>query len=321
REAKNYLTGNFAMQLEEPETIADFAINIERYNLPKNYYKDYLKNLDKVNPDEVQTAANKYINPEHANLLIVGKADSIEEKLQSATGIKKINYYNRFGTEVNKIGEVPFGLTASKIIDAYIDSIGGRENMLKVTDRTTVLKGRLEQGGIEVQMTIYQKAPDYYLQKTERAGVEQKVIFDGEKGYLLYGDEKTELKGEELEKLKYKATFRLVLNLDAYGVKVDLLGTDEVNGKKAYKVGMVFPSGEKWIQYYDPETGLKVKEEKPVKSAENVYTEESIFSDYREVNGVKYPFRIEQSLGSQKFVFSVDSIKVNTGLSQRNFTE
>lgn len=321
QEAKNYLTGNFAMQLEEPETIADFAINIERYNLPKNYYKDYLKNLNKVTIDQISGAAGKFIKPDNAYILIVGNADSIEQKLLSATGIKKINYYNQFGFEINKLSDLPLGLTADKVIETYIDSIGGRENILKITDRTTILKGTLLPNKIEIEMSIYQKVPNLYLQKTQTGGVAQKVIFDGQKGFLIYDNDKSEITGEELQKLKYEATFGLLLGLDAYGVKVNLLGTEEINSKKAYKLEMVFPSGEKWIQYYNPETGLKVKEEKSMKSSKSVFTQETFYSDYREVDGVKYPFTIEQSLGRQKFIFNVDTIKVNSGLSERNFTE
>jgi zinc protease len=40
--AKNYMTGNFAINLEHPQTIATYAINIERYNLPHDYYQNYL---------------------------------------------------------------------------------------------------------------------------------------------------------------------------------------------------------------------------------------------------------------------------------------
>ena len=40
---KNYLTGSFSRSLEQPGTIARFALNIEINNLPKDYYKNYLK--------------------------------------------------------------------------------------------------------------------------------------------------------------------------------------------------------------------------------------------------------------------------------------
>ena len=44
-----------------------------------------------------------------------------------------------------------------------------------------------------------------------------------------------------------------------------------------------------------------------------------LYSDYKDVDGVKYPFTIKQTLGRQSFEFKVDSIKVNTGLADKNF--
>src|SRR5690606_34611982 len=47
-ELQNHITnmsGAFAIALESPSTIAQYAINIERYDMPENYYQDYLKNL------------------------------------------------------------------------------------------------------------------------------------------------------------------------------------------------------------------------------------------------------------------------------------
>lgn len=41
--AKNSMTGNFGRSLESPQTIANFALNTYRYNLPKDYYNNYLK--------------------------------------------------------------------------------------------------------------------------------------------------------------------------------------------------------------------------------------------------------------------------------------
>ncbi|MGZ6539857.1 MAG: M16 family metallopeptidase, partial [Bacteroidia bacterium] len=78
---KNYLTGNFAISLEDPETIARFAINIERYKLPKDYYTNYLKNLAAVSVDDVYAMAQKYIRPENATILVVGDKDAISQKL------------------------------------------------------------------------------------------------------------------------------------------------------------------------------------------------------------------------------------------------
>jgi len=56
---KNYITGGFARSLENPQTIANFAINIERYNLPKDYYANYLMNIEAVSVADVKEMAQK----------------------------------------------------------------------------------------------------------------------------------------------------------------------------------------------------------------------------------------------------------------------
>ena len=45
----------------------------------------------------------------------------------------------------------------------------------------------------------------------------------------------------------------------------------------------------------------------------------TIYSDYREVEGVKFPFMIAQSMGPQSFEFKVSEIKVNEGVSEEDF--
>jgi zinc protease len=209
------------------------------------------------------------------------------------------------------------GLTAEDVINTYVDSIGGNENLRKITDRTTRMKGTVQ--GVQVIMTIYQKAPDKLKQVIKAGGANQTLYFDGEKGFTVLGDKKIDITGSELEKLKFEATFNVLLDLDYYKIKLKLDGIAEVKGKKAYKIEMILPSGHVWIQYYDVKTGLKIMESKYVTASERTFIEKSYYSDYREVNGVKYPFSIKEEVGSQTLNFHVISINVNTGLIDREF--
>jgi len=65
---KNYMTGGFARSLESPQTIASFAYNIARYNLPTDYYQNYLQRLNAVTANDVMDMANKYLHPDAANI-------------------------------------------------------------------------------------------------------------------------------------------------------------------------------------------------------------------------------------------------------------
>ncbi|MEJ7831074.1 MAG: pitrilysin family protein, partial [Segetibacter sp.] len=93
---KNYLSGGFARSLENPGTIANFALNIAQYNLPATYYQDYLKNLDNVSPQSVHEMANKFVLPNQMHIVIVGNAKQIAPGLEKYGEIK---YFDVYGNE------------------------------------------------------------------------------------------------------------------------------------------------------------------------------------------------------------------------------
>jgi len=313
--AKNYLIGNFALALQQPQTVAAFIINLDRYHIRDNYYANYLKNISAVNKHDVQYEAEKYIKPDNANIVVVGNADKISE------GLKKfgtVSLYDKSGNNIKGISiEIPKGLTGKLVIENYIKALGGKRNLEKVKDRTTIMTGNLR--GRKMTMTVYQKEPDKMKQEIIAGSLKQIVYFDGTRGVMKVADKTLDIKGQELEKLKYESMLGLLTHIDSLGIKFKLEGAEIVEGKKAYKVAMILPSCTKWFQYYNADTWLKLKESENIKVPRGTFTEETYLGNYKEVDGVKYPFALKQSVGSQELNLTVDSIKVNTGLSNSLF--
>ncbi len=219
--------------------------------------------------------------------------------------------------EDSSAAEMPKGLTGKKVIENYINALGGRNNLNKVKDRTTVMKGDIK--GKKITMTIYQKAPDKMKQEIIDGPIKQFIYFNGQKGTMKVEDKTLDVKGSELENLKYGAMMDLLTNLDSLGIKLKLDGMDKINGKETYKVDMIFPSGVMWAQYFDPHTWLKVKESEEIKVPRGTFIQNTYLSDYRIIDGVKYPFAVKQTIGEQQLDFKVISIKINTGLSDSLF--
>ncbi len=96
---KNVIAGSFARSLENPGTVASFALNTVRYNLPADYYNTYLERLSKVNVADVQEMAKKYITPDRAHILVVGDKEQVADKLSRFSANGKINYYDVYGTK------------------------------------------------------------------------------------------------------------------------------------------------------------------------------------------------------------------------------
>jgi zinc protease len=98
---KNMLMGSFSRSLEDPQTIARFALNIERYKLPADYYRTYLEKVAAVTPQDVKEMANKYLYPDNAIILAVGEADKIREVMKSLFTIwQSCTMYDYYGKEV-----------------------------------------------------------------------------------------------------------------------------------------------------------------------------------------------------------------------------
>jgi zinc protease len=116
---KNYMTGNFGRIIENPSTVANFAISTARYHLPKDYYSNYLTNLSAVSSADVQAMAQKYINPENAYILVVGKAEDVAPKLTQFTKGSKIQYYDIDGNLYDPLAKtitLPGGNTSEPVL-------------------------------------------------------------------------------------------------------------------------------------------------------------------------------------------------------------
>jgi hypothetical protein len=206
---------------------------------------------------------------------------------------------------------------AKEILKKYFLAIGGEEQIRNVNDRITDMKGVVE--GVETEILFYQKAPNKLCQKIIVGEVEQKIIFDGTKGLKIIGEAKQEINGNELFKLSFDAIMNLILEPESYNVKLQYKGLETINERDAYKIMLTLPNNAEWLQYYDMETGLKIRDSKDIITPQGKYQQITEFDDYRDVEGIRYPFKIKQYLGNQKLDFTIESIKVNTGISDEIF--
>ncbi len=317
-QVKKYMMGSFSRSLEHPQTIANFALNIERYNLPKDFYKNYLKNVDAVTVDDIQKAAKKYIKPNKAYILVVGNGEEVAEGLKKFSLSGKIDFYdvdgNKFDPSAKKI---PEGVTAQSVLDRYVEAIGGKEKLQAINTRTSVYKGNVQ--GMDISVTITQKAPNKYFQMVDAGVFQQKTVFDGEKGYSEVMGQKKPLEGEQLEAMKIQANIHAMLNYDELGIKTELTGVEKINGSDAYKVVLNTPWNSKWIQYYDVDSGLLVRQITPITTPQGSFNQTIDFLDYKDVEGVKYPFKLSQQMGPQTIILKADKIELNKDVNDDLF--
>jgi zinc protease len=206
---------------------------------------------------------------------------------------------------------------AKEILKKYITAIGGEDFLRNVNDRITDMKGVVQ--GIETEIMFYQKVPNKLCQKIIVGEVVQKIIYDGTKGMKIIGESSQEITGNELIKLSFDAIMNLILDPEIYNIKLRYEGLESINERDTYKILLALPNGTEWLQYYDMETGLKIRDSKDIVTPQGNYKQITEFNDYRTIEGIRYPFKIKQYLGNQTLDFTIETIQVNTGITDEVF--
>ncbi len=334
---KNFATGQFARSLESPRTIANFALNIKRYDLPEDYYATYLERLNAVTIEDVQQMAQKYLKPDNAIIVVAGNIEEVPETLKTFSAEGEVELFDAFGRPATapELTEAPAGVTIETVIDKYINAIGGKEGLALIKDMTQVIEIPM-MGQIAV-VKQFQQAPDKLRIETVFGGMTvQTQVFDGQKASMSGMMGKQEFtEGAEFEAMKMQALMDIDMNYADYGIEKSLEGVANVDGQKACKVMVVSPSGQKSYEYYEVDSGLKIKTE----SETGVATIEEYQSIVLEQEGekpgffarlfgketpvetfeLKFPAKITQQAAGQLIEMTVTDIDINTGIEDTQF--
>jgi zinc protease len=76
--AKRYLTGSFPLRFDSDGEMVSFFLQVEFYGLGLDYPERYPQLIDSVTKDDVQRVAQKYLHPDDAIVVVVGKQSDIQ---------------------------------------------------------------------------------------------------------------------------------------------------------------------------------------------------------------------------------------------------
>jgi predicted Zn-dependent peptidase len=311
QDAKEEYIGGFVMDVQKPATAANYALNIALFDLPEDFYASYIKNINSVTVDDVQNAAIKYFRGDKARIMVTGKGIDVLKNLEQTDYV--INYFDTEGNPTEKPAmtlPIPEGMTAQSVVNKYITAIGGKDKVMAVKTTMTVANATIQ--GTPLVMTIKAGSPNKTSQEISVMGnTMQKAVFDGEKGYQEAQGQKKEMTTEEIAKAKTESA----LFNDLVYTSGELVRVEPLEGKNA----IVLKYNDTEV-YYDMTSGLKVKEVKTAKGPDGKeISVPTVFADYKEVNGIKFPHSIGIKSGPMNLDFVVKEIKVNEGVSDADF--
>ena len=75
------LTRGYARNFETAEQIARAAMQLALYDLPDDYFVEYVPRMEAITPEEATAAASRHLDPDRLVTLAVGDLDAIERDL------------------------------------------------------------------------------------------------------------------------------------------------------------------------------------------------------------------------------------------------
>ena len=310
---KNEGSGAFARGLENPATIAGFALNIARYNLPKDYYQNYLKNLAAVDAVKIKEIANKYIPTNNLTIVIVGNAKEISKGLEKYGTVK---YYDVDGNEkaapVTKV--VAANITAESILQKSANAVALPAVMLATKDIEMI--GTASVMGQNLGFNQKFVLPNNYVQTMTVQGMTmaKQLLKKGVYAQNQQGQD-VPLKEDDKEKMDEEGVFFTeTYLLQQKGYTFTIKGIEQVDGKDANIVEIKSPKGRKFTNYYDVVSGFLLKNSFTADSPQGKAVVTTYSSAYKLYNGVQVPTKLIIDYGQFKINLDITEVKINQGL-------
>lgn len=212
--------------------------------------------------------------------------------------------------------------SVDQILNHYIDAAGGRSAWLALTSRVTTGTIEVPAANLSGTIELREKAPDRILSEIRISGALFQQAFDGTVGWT--DDPQNGLReqsGAELSEARRDADFYHPLDMRKLYTKLTVVGLKKVNDRDTYEIEADVPEGDPDEIYFDVVSGLPARVVSHRHTPQGVVDFREDFDDYREVDGIKRPFTIQETSGETVLAIHITEVRNNVLLDDSVFTK
>lgn len=210
---------------------------------------------------------------------------------------------------------------ATTILEKYVAAIGGREKLQSVKSRIMSSTIEFPEQGMKGTSKVYQAPPAMAFSETEIAGIGK--FTQGSNGEVAW--ESNAMMGTRVLAGKEKSNFLRSMRFNAeYDFAntyktMKTIGTGKVGDREAYIVELVSNDDVTEKRLFDKESGLLLSLQSKIPSQMGEIESETFFSDYRDVDGIKIPFKTIVKVMTSEISTTVDKADFNTEIPADRF--
>jgi outer membrane lipoprotein-sorting protein len=224
------------------------------------------------------------------------------------------------------ISATAWAQTADEIIAKHEKAMGGKDKIKAVkTERVT---GKMVMGqGMEAPFTMEMARPNKMRMEFTFQGMTGVQAFDGTTGWsVMPFMGKTDPEAapeEEAKKMQEQANMDgLLMDYKDFGRTVELVGKEDLEGTPVYKLKVTQKSGDIVYLYIDADQYMLLKQAGKTKVRGQEIESETVFGDFKTVDGLVFPHSIEQKMpgGHGGMTMTISKIELNPDVAGSRFT-
>ena len=334
--ARDYLAGVFPIQTETPEQVAGRILTVEQYGLPAEYNDTYQQHILGISPEQVKAMSAKYFAPADLDVVLVGNVAVFREALQKEFPAAKLeempfDQVDLLAASLRRPAEAaaasPEALERGKaLLAAAVEAAGAANVKVESVEATgsthfTSPRGEID-GAVKFQVVL----------PAGRIRAEVQMPFgtlsqgyDGKAAWMAMGprarDLPPQMNAEYERDLLLLGGLGLYQRVQAGQVEAAFTGEEDVEGQKLLAADWNAPSGKVKL-YCDPATRLLVGARYTARSPQGSTETLEVWSDFRDVEGVKVPFRSVTYQDGAKFADqTLKEMKLNAPIDPALFSK
>lgn len=216
--------------------------------------------------------------------------------------------------------------TADEIINKHLQARGGKDKIKAVqSERMT---GKLVMGqGMEAPVVMELTRPNKMRMEFTIQGMTGIQAYDGKAGWsvmpFMGKTEPEKMSDDEIKQAEDQADMDgMLVDYKEKGHQVEYVGKEDVEGTPAHKLKVTKKNGDVVNVYIDADSYMEIKQAGKVKVRGQEIEGQSTFGDFKTVDGLIFPFSIEQKAQGAPggMTISISKIEVNPTLEASRFT-
>jgi predicted Zn-dependent peptidase len=323
--AKESYLNSFVFNFDTKGEVVSRLMTYEYYGYPRDFLEKTKANIEKVTKADVLRVAQKYLQPDKVRILVVGRDKDFDEPLSTLGKVNEIDITIPVPKEEKPKADQSSLNKGRDLLKKAVDAAGGAAafHNIKTAGRklTTLLVSA--EGNLSVNVDLTIKMPDKMRINLQTPMGSMTQLLLGSDAWLITPEGANPAPDQmktEIQAGMWREFTVLFAQAENPDLQVQYLGSEQVSGKKADVIQITPKDVRSYKLYLDPETNLPIKTAFDSMTSQGPVKTEQVFSDYRDVSGLKLPYKsVASHNGLRAQDSTVNEILINPPVDESLF--